>query len=101
MLESALLAAWKPSHDDWLNDLSSRPPVSVTMHAVKLVAPADELDELFPPPEPLPDPELALAHADVRSASALSAVTTFNVPLTVPPLTGGLRPPQMPAFYPG
>jgi hypothetical protein len=54
------------------------------MHAVKLAAPAEGVDELPPPDPPLP----ALAHADVRSASALSAVTTFKYPLTVPSFAG-------------
>ena len=30
----ALPHAWSPSHADWLNDLSSTPPVSVTIAAL-------------------------------------------------------------------
>ena len=37
MFGFALLASWSPCHDDWLNEWSSTPPVSRTMHA--LVAP--------------------------------------------------------------
>jgi hypothetical protein len=34
MFGFAALAAVMPAHDDWLNDLSSTPPVSRTMHAL-------------------------------------------------------------------
>src|SRR5690242_20708904 len=36
MFELALLAACMPAQDDWLNDLSSTPPTSSTMHAFRL-----------------------------------------------------------------
>ena len=32
----ALPHSWSPSHADWLNDLSSTPPVSVTIAALTL-----------------------------------------------------------------
>ena len=44
MFEFALLAACMPAHDDWLNDLSSTPPTSSTMHALRL--PVDVVPEL-------------------------------------------------------
>src|SRR5215475_12828920 len=77
MFGSAFAAASRPSHEDWLNDLSSRPPVSVTMQAEKAVAPGD-----CDPPPPPPFLFLALAHAAVTSASTLSAAAALNVPLT-------------------
>src|ERR1039457_2883840 len=92
MPELVFAAAWKPAQEDWLNDLSSRPPVSVTMHAVNDgLAAADELGvPLLELPEPL------LLHAAVSSASTLSAVTALNVPVTVPPLRGAaLLPPDI------
>src|SRR6266571_476177 len=95
MLESACCAACRPSHDDWLNDLSSRPPVSVTMQAEKALAPVDF--EPPPPPPPLP----ALAHAAVTSASTLSAAAALNVPLTSTSSAGAaLLPPESPAYDP-
>src|SRR5215813_1110582 len=96
MLESALCACFKPSQDDWLNDLSSRPPVSVTIQAEKAPAPAVGLDEP-PPPPPLP----ALAHPAASSASTLSAVAALNVPLTSTSSAGAaLLPPESPACVP-
>ena len=37
MFGFALFAACIPAHDDWLNDLSSTPPVSSTMHALSFL----------------------------------------------------------------
>jgi hypothetical protein len=34
MFALALLASWRPCHDDWLNEWSSTPPVSSTMQAL-------------------------------------------------------------------
>src|SRR6266699_2910129 len=94
MLESACCAACRPPQEDWLNDLSSRPPVSVTMQAEKALAPLD-LVEPPPPPPPLP----ALAHAAVTSASTLSAAAALNVPLTSTSSAGAaLLPPESPAY---
>src|SRR5260370_33264617 len=47
MLLSAAAAARTPAYDDWLNDLSLMPPVSVTMQARNLPPPAaaPELDD--------------------------------------------------------
>src|SRR6266487_1812341 len=50
MFGFAWCAACIPAQDDWLNDLSSTPPVSSTMHAFRL--PVDEL----PPVPPLDVP---------------------------------------------
>ena len=36
MFGFALFAAWRPAHDDWLNEWSSTPPVSSTMQAFRL-----------------------------------------------------------------
>src|SRR5258706_7672455 len=85
MLESAFCAPCKPAQEAWLNDLSSRPPVSTIMQAEKELAPAD-----FDPPPPPPFPFPALAHAAVSSASTLRPAAALNVPLTVPPLRGRL-----------
>src|SRR5450755_2589447 len=40
MFGFALLASWSPCHDDWLNEWSSTPPVSSTMHAFTAPPPA-------------------------------------------------------------
>ncbi len=87
MLESVVAASCMPCHDDWLNDLSSMPPVSVTMQPTNLLAAAAPglLDPL--PPDPL----LAageLPQAAASSAIALNATTALDVPLTKPPLRG-------------
>src|SRR5215813_15478837 len=92
MLESASCAFFRPSHEDWLNDLSSRPPVSVTMQAEKELAAADLVEP--PPPPPLP----ALAHPAASSASTLSPAAALNVPLTSTSSAGAaLLPPESPA----
>src|SRR4029079_1851023 len=36
MFGFALLAACMPAHEDWLNEWSSTPPMSRTMHALRL-----------------------------------------------------------------
>src|SRR5882757_401324 len=64
-----------PAQADALNDLSSIPPVSVTMHAVKSVAGALDppgVDEPLPPPAGavVPPPLLLLPHAPSSSAKA-------------------------------
>src|SRR4029077_5243506 len=43
MFGLALLAACRPPHDDWLNEWSSTPPTSSTMHALRLPPAAAEL----------------------------------------------------------
>src|SRR5579875_1548219 len=87
MFGFALAACCMPAQDDWLNDLSSTPPVSSTMHAsiflphgvpvetgVVLVPPAWVVTgaglgaEVLPPA--LPPPLLLLPHADMTSAMA-------------------------------
>jgi hypothetical protein len=69
-------AACMPCHDDWLNDLSSMPPVSVTMQPRNLLL-ADVPLEL---PDELLDGELP--HAAASSETAPTATTALNVPLT-------------------
>jgi hypothetical protein len=67
MFEFALFAACKPAHAAALNDLSSMPPVSVTMHAeIFLPAAAD-------PEEFGEDFDGALPHAATASARPLVA----------------------------
>jgi hypothetical protein len=44
MFGFVLFAACRPAHDDWLNDLSSTPPVSSTMQAVNGAVAAELLD---------------------------------------------------------
>src|SRR6266516_1459461 len=71
-------ACLTPCHDDALKDRSSMPPVSVTMHALKLAADA--------PPVGLLDDEgdfFALAHPATSIATAASAAAVRMVPLTV------------------
>src|SRR5690348_16785070 len=63
-----------PAHEDWLNDLSLMPPVSVTMQALKLVVPVPE-------PEPVLD-ELGLAHPAASKATAANAAAARKACLT-------------------
>src|SRR6476469_3060661 len=69
MFELTLCASWRPAHDDWLNEWSSTPPVSSTMHALTL------LPELLP--------ELAveldgLEHPAASRDTAPATATTFS-----------------------
>ena len=75
MLEFVAAAACMPCHEDWLNDLSLMPPVSVTMQAVNLAEPEPE-------PEPVEDDELGLAHPAASKATAASAAATRKACLT-------------------
>src|SRR5689334_16008383 len=43
MFGFSLFAACRPAHDDWLNEWSSTPPVSRTMHALRLPVAAAEV----------------------------------------------------------
>ena len=52
-------AACMPSHEDWLNDLSLMPPVSVTMQPVKWLFVVVDVDVL------------GLAHPAASSATAI------------------------------
>src|SRR5260370_3916909 len=74
----ALSASWTPCHDDALNDRSSMPPVSVTMHALKAAVDAVMLGE---------DDDVGvlddLPHAAASSATAAIAAAAGMVPLTV------------------
>src|SRR5215467_3024019 len=68
-------AACMPCHEDWLNDLSLIPPVSVTIQPVNLAA--------VPAPVPLPeDDELGLAHPAATKATAASAAAAWKAFLT-------------------
>src|SRR5215469_5018547 len=65
-----------PCQDDWLNDLSSMPPVSVTMQARNLLA-------VFPVPDDEPlDGAVLDPHPAASSAMAQTAATSVNLPLT-------------------
>src|SRR5580693_1065232 len=69
-----------PCHDDWLNDLSSMPPVSVTMQPKNL--PLADVPAVDVPPE-LPaelEPQPAAA---ASTATMPNAATVLNIPLTV------------------
>src|SRR5689334_15320287 len=81
-----------PSHEDWLNDLSSTPPMSSTMQALIVLAPppppaeADDdccvaLDEVPPAGAELLllPPLLLLPHADRVSATAATPAITALV----------------------
>src|SRR5215467_7485766 len=75
MFLSADAAACMPCHEDWLNDLSLIPPVSVTIQPVNLAA--------APAPVPLPeDDELGLAHPAATKATAASAAAAWKAFLT-------------------
>src|SRR5579859_4319850 len=73
LVGSALWAASMPAHDDWLNDLSLMPPMSVTMHALNLAAVVCVFGA-------------GLAQPATTSASTLSAAAALTIPLTIPPL---------------
>src|SRR5215469_11956017 len=69
-------AACMPAHEDWLNDLSLMPPVSVTIQPVNLAA-------LVPDPDPEPVfVELGLAHPAATKATAASAAAAWKAFLT-------------------
>ena len=80
MFGFALAAVCMPAHDDWLNDLSSTPPVSSTMQALIVLprggcgrrARCVALPTTVPPAGAelvLPPPLLLLPHADRVSAT--------------------------------
>src|SRR6516162_6084966 len=73
MFGLAAAAACIPAHEDWLNDLSLMPPVSVTMQPVNLAG--------APAPVPLDD-ELGLAHPAASKATATSAAPARKACLT-------------------
>ena len=68
----AAAAACMPAHEDWLNDLSLMPPVSVTMQPVNF-------DAIIPPEL---DDELGLAHPAASNATAASAAAARKACLT-------------------
>src|ERR1700759_490949 len=74
MLGFAWAAACMPAHDDWLNDLSSTPPVSSTMHALNAVPEGAAV---------LPDPEPLSAGLLPHPASP-SALATAHTPIVTP-----------------
>src|SRR5437660_10157621 len=78
-----------PAQEDWLNDLSLMPPVSVTMQPVNLAV-------VVPEPEPVEDDELGLAHPAASRAAAASAAATrkacFTCYLLVQSACRPLRP---------
>src|SRR5215469_3415836 len=75
MFGLAAAAACIPCHEDWLNDLSLIPPVSVTIQPVNLAA--------VPAPVPLPeDVVLGLAHPAATKATAASAAAAWKAFLT-------------------
>src|SRR6516225_8963928 len=73
MFELAAAAACMPCHEDWLNDLSLMPPVSVTMQPVNLAG--------VPAPVPFDD-ELGFAHPAASKATAASAAAARKAGLT-------------------
>src|SRR4029077_2631648 len=86
-------AACMPAHEDWLNDLSLMPPVSVTMHPVNLAV-------VGPEPAPVEDDELGLEHTAASKATAASAAATrkacFTCYLLVQSACRPLRPDGVP-----
>src|SRR5215467_1607259 len=84
MFGLAAAAACMPCHEDWLNDLSLMPPVSVTMQPVNLAAVV---------PVPVDDDELGLAHPAASKATAANAAAARKACLTCkPPLPERLSP---------
>src|SRR6478735_5200060 len=99
MFGLALAAFCMPSHDDWLNDLSSTPPVSRTMQAsTVLPAVADEVP-LEAGADVLPPPLLLLPHAVSASATAATPAITALVrrprTMNVPSKTGVVDTPAL------
>src|SRR5260221_1778122 len=77
MLLSAAAAARTPAYDDWLNDLSLMPPVSVTMQARNLPPPAAAPELDFGDAAGAPLPEL---HDDPQAvASKATAPKTASI----------------------
>src|ERR1700733_4439174 len=70
-----------PCQDDWLNDLSSMPPVSVTMQARNLLLADGPLDVL-------PDGAVLEPQAVASMAITLNAAAAAILPLTLPPVRG-------------
>ena len=75
MFGFAWAAACMPAQDDWLNDLSSTPPVSSTMQALNAVP----LGALLPPVEPPPLSAGLLPHP-----ASSSALATAHTPIVTP-----------------
>src|SRR5579875_2621527 len=80
-LGSACCASWTPCQEEALNERSSMPPVSVTMHPFRLPVALAEL----PLDGLLPDPALLvlLPQPAATMATTLTAATALIVPLTV------------------
>src|SRR5215467_1167943 len=84
-----------PAQEDWLNDLSLMPPVSVTMQPLNLAVVVP-----LPEPELFVDDELGLAHPAASKATAASAAATrkacFTCYLLVQSACRPLRPDGVP-----
>jgi hypothetical protein len=95
LMPRSSLAATRPSCDVWLNDLSSKPPESETMQALKLAAPAGGglLDSVSVGSALVVESEPDVLSSSPRSPQALSprastptSATILAVFLTAPPL---------------
>src|SRR5207245_1067191 len=87
MFAFAVCASFMPCQDDWLNERSSTPPVSSTMHALRAwpeLAPPDAapLDDVEPLPPVAPDFD---PHAVKATVATAASARTRTVPFTVPP----------------
>src|SRR5690349_16306158 len=82
-------ASCMPFQEDWLNERSSTPPTSSTMHALSAcpaVAPDDGLLAAAPPDvEPLLDDAGFEPHAARATDATATSPSTRTVPFTVPP----------------
>ncbi len=76
MFGLALFAAWRPPHDDWLNEWSSTPPTSSTMQAFRLPPAAALGDEL--PSEAVELESAGLEHPAKSSDAAPTAATILK-----------------------
>jgi hypothetical protein len=89
MFGLAFFAASRPPQADWLNDLSSMPPVSVTMQARIFLPEAaafgvDDVPDGALPQAPSATTRLPAA-IPAKSRTTCLACTTFPFPDTTPP----------------
>src|SRR5947209_8603197 len=69
-------AVWSPTNARWLNDLSFRPPMSVTRHALKLDLCAADAE----PPRNAANNDARSTVATARAASVSQRFLTWMIP---------------------
>src|SRR5690242_8830916 len=94
MFGLAPLAFVRPAQDDWLNEWSSTPPMSSTMHALNAApeaVPVGPPEELLPPEGVLFEPQPATASAATPTSATARTIFLTRVPprRDVRPARGG------------